>query len=279
VTRTTWTVKEQLSKNNLKIVKKKINPIKMDLSLFLVFSFVCVSHAINCPGCTPLDDLTFDKMINKFPASIVKFDVAYPYGDKHDEFAKVAKDASEMPQLFVGEVGIKDYGDKDNEGLALKFKVKKEDMPTVFIFVKNIEDGSINHHKFSGEFKVENLKNFIRQKSGIHMPLQGCIEEFDKLADKLLKATEDEEKKKIVREAEDEWDKVEGMKGQKRAEVYVKVMRKVVREGAGFVKKEEERVKKLMEGKITKEKKEDMQEKINILRSFTIQDAATKDEL
>ena len=44
---------------------------------------------INCAGCTPLDTLTFDKMISKSPASIVKFDVAYPYGDKHEEFAKV----------------------------------------------------------------------------------------------------------------------------------------------------------------------------------------------
>jgi len=246
--------------------------------ILLLFSvFVYASDAINCPGCTPLDELTFDKMINKFPASIVKFDVAYPYGDKHEEFAKVAKDATEIPQLFVGEVGIKDYGDKDNEALGEKYKVTKEDMPAVFMFIKNAIDGTVTHHRFSGEFNVGNLKSFIRQTSGIYMPLQGCIEEFDKLADKLLKATDEEDKKKIVREAEDEWDKVQGIKGQKRAEVYVKVMRKVLNEGAAFVKKEEERVKKLMDGKMSKEKKEDMQERINILKSFVLQDA--KDEL
>jgi len=84
------------------------------LSTFLLGS----GSAINCKGCTPLDELTFDKMINSFPASLVKFDVAYPYGDKHEEFAKVAVDGAETKGLFVGEVGIKDYGDKDNEELG-----------------------------------------------------------------------------------------------------------------------------------------------------------------
>lgn len=74
--------------------------------------------AINCKGCTPLDTLTFDKMIRSFPVSLVKFDTAYPYGDKHEEFAKVAADGAELPGLFVGEVGIKDYGEKDNEELG-----------------------------------------------------------------------------------------------------------------------------------------------------------------
>jgi hypothetical protein len=36
-----------------------------------------------------LDNLTFDKLLSKFDASLIKFDVAYPYGDKHEEFAKV----------------------------------------------------------------------------------------------------------------------------------------------------------------------------------------------
>jgi hypothetical protein len=36
----------------------------------------------NCKGCTALDSLTFDKMINHFRVSLVKIDVPYPYGDK-----------------------------------------------------------------------------------------------------------------------------------------------------------------------------------------------------
>lgn len=32
-------------------------------------------------------------------------------------------------ELFIGEVGIKDYGDKDNDDLKQRFKLEKEDFP------------------------------------------------------------------------------------------------------------------------------------------------------
>ena len=80
-----------------------------------------VSEGMNCKGCTPLDEVTFDKMLRNFPVSVVKFDTAYPYGDKHEEFAKVALDGSSMDDVLIGEVGIKDYGDKDNEELGTRY--------------------------------------------------------------------------------------------------------------------------------------------------------------
>jgi endoplasmic reticulum protein 29 len=58
------------------------------LALFL-FSAAKEAAATNCKGCTPLDSVSFDKLVNAFRVALVKFDVAYPYGDKHDEFAKV----------------------------------------------------------------------------------------------------------------------------------------------------------------------------------------------
>eukprot|EP00092_Neocalanus_flemingeri_P057274 GFUD01068023.1.p1 GENE.GFUD01068023.1~~GFUD01068023.1.p1 ORF type:complete len:222 (-),score=58.56 GFUD01068023.1:72-737(-) len=218
--------------------------------LLLLCFWSSVSFAINCPGCTPLDGLSFDKIVHKFRASLVKFDVAYPYGDQHDEFAKVAKDAAEVGDLFIGEVGIKDYAEKDNQELA---------------------------ERFVGEFKADSLKNFLRQKSGIYLPLPGCIEEFDLLVDKLIKSSK-EEQKKVLREAEDLWDKVHGPKMHKRADIYVKIMRKIVDIDISFVKKEEERLKKITGGKkITPEKKEEMEERLNILKSFSAQ--GVKEEL
>ena len=56
---------------------------------------------------------------------MVKFDVAYPYGEKHDEFAKLAVDGAEVDDLMIAEVGIKDYGEKDNEELGNRFGAKK----------------------------------------------------------------------------------------------------------------------------------------------------------
>jgi len=242
----------------------------------LLCCLVSCSLAINCAGCTPLDGISFDKIVSKFRASLVKFDVAYPYGDQHDEFAKVAKDAAEVGDLFVGEVGIKDYAEKDNQELAERFEVTKDDYPTAILFVKNAE-GKVENFRFVGEFKAESLKKFVRQKSGIYLPLPGCVEEFDLLVDKLLKSPK-EEQKKVLREAEDLWDKMHGPKMHKRADIYVKIMRKIVDTDISFVKKEEERLKKITGGKkITPEKKEEMEERLNILKSFSIQEA--KEEL
>ena len=73
------------------------------LTLFL--AFFGPSTAINCKGCTPLDSLSFDKLLSKFKVSLVKFDVAYPYGDKHEEFGKFSQSAAEIEDLFVGKYG------------------------------------------------------------------------------------------------------------------------------------------------------------------------------
>ena len=43
---------------------------------------------------------------------------------------------------------------------------------------------------------------------GIYLPLQGCLETFDLLAEELLAASTEEAKKTVLRRAEDEWDKV-----------------------------------------------------------------------
>ena len=242
----------------------------------LLFSYqVSVCFAINCAGCTPLDGLSFDKIISKFRASLVKFDVAYPYGDQHDEFAKIAKDAAEVGDLFVGEVVIKDYAEKDNHELAERFELTKDDYPSAFLFV-NKKEGKVESFRFVGDFSAEKLKNFVRQKSGIYLSLPGCIEEFDLLVDKLLKSSK-EDQKKVLREAEDLWDKVHGPKMHKRADIYVKIMRKIVDTDISFVKKEEERLKKITGSKITTEKKEEMEERLNILKSFSLQEV--KEEL
>ena len=59
-------------------------------------------------------------------------------------------------------------------------------------------------------------------------------------------------------------------------------MKKIKADGIPFVPKETERTKKMMDGKISDAKKKELQEKINVLRSFTKQDdsgAKAKEEL
>jgi hypothetical protein len=62
----------------------------------------------------------------------------------------------------------------------------------------------------------------------------------------------------------------------KKADTYVKIMRKVSAEGESFISAESDRVKKILEGKLSDSKKKLMQQRTNVLRSFSF---AQKDEL
>ncbi|XP_049794031.1 endoplasmic reticulum resident protein 29 [Schistocerca nitens] len=238
------------------------------LALVLVFLF-CNSlsaEVINCKGCVPLDSYSFDKIISRFKASVIKFDVAYPYGEKHEEFAKVSHATHDIPDLLIGEVGVKDYGEKENSDLAERFKVTKDDFPVVKLFLQGKEEPVTFTDT---DFTADNIKKFIRKYSGIHIGLPGCLETFDKLAGKFSETNDKEAKKTILREAEDEWDKTKGKVDQQKAETYVKMMRKALEKGDEFIPNEMKRVQNLAKGKLSKEKKEEMQHRLNILQSFT----------
>ncbi len=139
----------------------------------------------------------------------------------------------------------------------------------------NKEGSEREEFKFVGEFKNENLKSFIRQNTGIYMPLTGCIEEFDHLADKIVNGAD---AAKVLKEAETQLGKTKEEKQKKRAENYVKIIKKIKADGLGFVEKETERTKKMLDEKISEAKKKELQEKVNVLRSFTKQDDKTEEK-
>ncbi|KAG0714345.1 Endoplasmic reticulum resident protein 29 [Chionoecetes opilio] len=203
-------------------------------------------------------------VIAKFAAAVVKFDVAYPYGKKHEEFTKLSAGGRGSPDLLVAEVGVKDYGDMENTDLAQRFEVKKEDFPKVMLFVSGREKPFV----FEGEFKAEDLKKFIRVHSEIYIGLEGCLETFDRLVDKFMFSNDYTERKALLRQAEDAWDTLKSPSDHKIAETYVKIMRKVLEKGREFVRQEKTRVEGLMTGRITEDKKAEMQGRLNIIKSF-----------
>jgi len=238
-----------------------------ELFLVLVLSYIVICNASNAKGAVPLDSWTFDKVVKKFKAVFVKFDTPYPFGDKHDEFSKVAEAARTVDDLLIAEVGIKDYGEQENHDLADRFGIKKDDLPVIKLFVDGVPGG----HDYEDEFKADEMKKFIRMKSGVYIGLSSCLEKFDNLAMDFMNAKE-EHRNIILSQAEKLARQYNDVTQKKSAETYVKLMRKVIEKGDDLVHAEFERLSNLQKGKITKTKRDEMQSRLNILQSFTVKD-------
>lgn len=168
-----------------------------------MFLFIVLFVALQTPlttGQVELDSTTFDKITKKFKASLIKFDVAFPYGDKHQEFLDFAKEAKDSDDLLVALVGIKDYGERENEDLAKKYAVNKDDYPVVKLFLQGVKD-PINFDA-SKAFTADEFRKFVRDKAGIYLSFPGCVQELDKVAMKFMKAPTSE-KKNILKEAKE----------------------------------------------------------------------------
>jgi endoplasmic reticulum protein 29 len=112
----------------------------LNLLIPLSIILIAVPTISCCRGCTDLDDLSFSKVIKKFQYTLVKFDVAFPYGDKHEAYAELARELSTEKNLLIATVGIKDYGEKDNNELGAKYGAK-EPFPVIRLF----KDGSVEN--------------------------------------------------------------------------------------------------------------------------------------
>jgi len=133
----------------------------------------------------------------------------------------------------------------------------------------NVPINQSNHYIFQGDFKKDDMMRFVRQTSGQWIGLPGCLEVFDSLSKQFVAAKQSpSDRKVILRQAEDAWDKVSLASERKSAEVYVKVMRKLIEKGDDFLKSEQARIEGLRQGKLSQDKKDDMERRLNILQSF-----------
>lgn len=238
------------------------------ITFFIVTLSIFVSSTIgHTPGTVSVDQYTFDKIIRNFDVVLAKFDDKYPYGDKQDQFKSFAQSVANTRNLLIAEIPITDYGDKENEQLAKEYGVTKADFPAYKLFLK----GKSKPIDYTGEKTENDLKRFLSQHTNLWFGLSGTLESFDKFANEFYEAAiaNDQEKlNSVANTARDEQKKITDAKDQKSAEAYLKIMEATIKQGADFLKREERRVQNLLKGKITNEKKQELQYRANILLSF-----------
>ena len=73
--------------------------------IFLFSQLIYLVHG-NVTGLLTLDSLSFNKTIQHFQYSFVKFDTKVPSGDKHEIFLSLTKDLIEQENILMAEVRI-----------------------------------------------------------------------------------------------------------------------------------------------------------------------------
>merc|ERR1712087_768311 len=223
------------------------SPMPLRVLLLVACALPALGYADR--GILKLDNTTFDRIIDGSRSVFVRFDKEYSYGEEHDAWKEYAKAVGESAaDLLSADVGVSEYGDKDNSDLAERFGVKTDDFPRFLLFTKGMTstDSPI---VYSGEKKTEEFLRFAQEKAGAWIGLPGQIKEMDELCKELPGAAD---KAAVIKKAE----AAAANSNEETAKYYVKVMQKFSAD-TEFVTKESTRLKRMMEdGSVKASKKE-----------------------
>ncbi|XP_055837802.1 protein windbeutel [Episyrphus balteatus] len=244
----------------------------------IIFSYHLTPTKASCLGCVDLDYITFNKLISKYPYALVKFDTAFPYGDKHETFGKFSTEVHQLTNdLLLGLVGIKDYGEKENSDLAAKYNVNSEAYPVILLFRGNSVDDYVKF-PYRLDVTVENLKEFVTNNSNIYIGLAGCVKEFNDFVIGFPQKDPDEQQELIIKSS-DILKKLQMGEQKASAKVYIVFMKLIREKGEQFVDEETVRLTKLKNSKVSDTKKLELSHKLNILQAFKSKSNKIKSEL
>jgi len=231
--------------------------------LALVAALFQIAVAYTDRGILKLDNTTFDRIVDGTKTVFVRFDKEYSYGDEHDAWKELAgKVGDSSADMLTADVGVSEYGDKDNSDIAERYSIKSDDFPQYRLWLKGTASAA-TPVTYSGEKKYDGFLRFLQEKAGVWIGLPGQVKALDELAKKFMSG----DKAAVLKGAEEAVKGLEA-KDADSGKYYVKVMSKVA-EKPDFVGKETERLQKMIDdGSVKAQKKEQFGRRLNILSSF-----------
>lgn len=253
--------------------------------------FTCLScllhhvQGVGAPyGAVDLFNYTFDKIVSAPGLTVlVKFDYAYPYGEKAAAFEELCRLASSVEGFLLATVPIKSFADRDNEDLRARFNVDPNDFPEYFLFNGSAEmkakfegfpdvDAKKPHNwrDAAGEWKpplkkeitVDKLTRWLRIH-GIHLSTTGTIGALDDVAWRFMNNGFEEsdvvEMKQLVELQ---------YHSDRRSTLYLNVMKKIKQIGVSYIETELARIKKIQDH-VSEGKQAELADKVKVLKIFS----------
>ena len=88
-------------------------------------------------GMLKFDNTTLDRVVGHGTPAFVRIDKEYSYGDEHDAWKDfAAKVGGSSADMLVCDVGVSEYGDKENSDISERFSIKSEDFPQYRLWLK-----------------------------------------------------------------------------------------------------------------------------------------------
>lgn len=240
--------------------------------LFSTLLLFCCGKGIQADdngGILQLDSFNFNKTVNAFKFTFVKFDSSSSVGPKHESFALLAQEIAQEPDILMAQVLL-----LNNKELATRFKLEQHMLPEIVLFKTTKKPGqpiTQKETRYGDEVSLDHMRRFLQGQTGIRLGLPGCVKEMDELAH-VFARNSGKDQMKVLRQAEEALDKM-GQKGEgaEKARRYVKFM-KVSLGNPEFVPQETKRIEKLLENQMSQNNREEMQKTLNVLKSFHIQE-------
>ncbi|KAL1394814.1 hypothetical protein pipiens_011694 [Culex pipiens pipiens] len=251
------------------MVKSTVQLLHLSFLLLLAY-YSAPTRAAN--GCVELDRLNFDRIVQRFRYTLVKFDVAFPFGAQHEAFTGFAQEMTEsIGDLLFALVGIKDYGDKENSDLGKRFKIP-EKYPVIKLFNNESLESYIDYPE-DNPVTIEDLRKFVRENTDLYIGLAGCVMEADELAARFADpANSKPHLESLIDETQKLHDSIQSETDRISLQIYLTLMKKMASSSDKpiheFITAEKQRVQGLLKGKISDKKKADLYLRLNIMESF-----------
>lgn len=82
--------------------------------------------------------------------------------------------------------------------LAVRYNIKPETFPAILLFLQGKTEAIPFLVDKDSDFTANNIKRFIKTKSGVYLGLPGCVEQLDRLAQQFKSSGEKERKVTIA---------------------------------------------------------------------------------